>query len=63
MAAFILIGLVTILLSREPQHGADEETAARERRVAEYLAQRPNLSGRRAAVLAWLYGAVVTNWM
>ena len=63
MAAFILIGLVTILLSREPQHGADEETAARERRVAEYLAQRPNLSGRRAAVLAWLYGAVVSPFV
>ncbi len=63
MAALILIGLVTILLSREPVHGADAEAEARERRVAEYLAKRPELSGRRAAVLAWLYGAVVSPFV
>ncbi len=63
MAVLILIGLVTILLSREPQHGSDAETEARERRVADYLAQRPELSGRRAAMLAWLYGAVVSPFV
>lgn len=63
MAALVLIGLVTILLSREPVHGADAETAARERRVADYLAQRPELLGHRAAVLAWLYGAVVSPFV
>jgi len=63
MAALMLIGLVTILLSREPVHGADAETVARERRVADYLAQRPELSGRRAAVLAWFYSAVVSPFV
>jgi len=63
MAAFILIGLVTILLSREPMHGLDKETKAREARVAKYLAQRPELSGHRAAILAWLYGAVVSPFV
>ena len=63
MAALILIGLVTILLSREPVHGTDEETKAREQRVADYLAQRPELSGGRAAMLAWLYGAVVSPFI
>ncbi|PPR21967.1 MAG: hypothetical protein CFH39_01490 [Alphaproteobacteria bacterium MarineAlpha10_Bin2] len=63
MAALILIGLVTILLSREPVHGTDEETKAREHRVADYLAQRPELSGGRAAMLAWLYGAVVSPFI
>jgi len=63
MAALVLIGLVTILLSREPVHGTDKETEARERRVAAYLAQRPELSGRRAAMLAWLYGAVVSPFV
>jgi PAT family beta-lactamase induction signal transducer AmpG len=59
MAAFMVIGLATILLSREPVHGAGVETAARERRVHDYLAERPHLSGRRAVILAWAYGAVV----
>ena len=63
MAALILIGLVTILVSREPLHGTDAETAARERRVSDYLAQRPELAGRRAAVLAWFYGAVVSPFV
>ena len=63
MAALIMIGLLTILVSREPLHGTDAETAARERRVSDYLAQRPELAGRRAAVLAWFYGAVVSPFV
>lgn len=63
MAALIMIGLLTILVSREPLHGADSETVARERRVSDYLAQRPELAGRRAAVLAWFYGAVVSPFV
>ena len=63
VAALMLIGLVTILLSREPLHGTDAETLARERRVADYLAQRPELSGRRAVMLAWLYGAVISPFV
>lgn len=63
MAALIMIGLLTILVSREPLHGADSETVARERRVSDYLARRPELAGRRAAVLAWFYGAVVSPFV
>ncbi|MDP7642875.1 MAG: AmpG family muropeptide MFS transporter [Alphaproteobacteria bacterium] len=63
MAALVPIGLVTILLSREPVHGVDSETAARERRVADYLARRPELSRRRAAVLAWFYDAVASPFV
>lgn len=63
MAALILIGVVTVLLSPEPVRSADTEAVARERRVAEYLAQRPELSGPRAAVLAWMYGAVVSPFV
>ena len=63
MAALVPIGLVTILLSREPEHVVSEESAARERRVHEYLARRPELLGRRAAVLSWLYGAVISPFV
>ena len=53
------LSLAEILLSREPVHGVGVETERRERRVREYLAARPELTGRRAAVLAWAYGAVI----
>jgi len=63
MAALVTIGLVTILLSREPEHVVSEETAARARRVRDYLAQRPELSGRRTALLAWFYDAVISPFV
>ena len=63
MAALVSIGLVTILLSREPEHVVGEESAARERRVRDYLAHRPELSGRRAAILSWLYDAVISPFV
>jgi PAT family beta-lactamase induction signal transducer AmpG len=63
MAALVLIGFFTILLSREPKYETDAESAARERRVAEYLARRPELKGRRATILAWLYGAVASPFV
>lgn len=63
MAALVSIGLATILLSREPAHGVDAETAARERRVRDYLANRPELSGRRAVIVAWFYGAVISPFV
>ena len=63
MAALVTIGLITILASREPLHVVSEESAARERRVSAYLACRPELTRRRAAILAWLYGAAVSPFV
>ena len=59
MAGLVAVGMVTVLLTREPVVAASPEMAARERHVAAWLEARPHLHGRRAAVLAWLYGAVV----
>lgn len=59
MAALVSVGMLTILLNREPNAATSADAQARERRVAGWLAGRPHLDGRRAAVLAWLYGAVV----
>ena len=59
MAALVLVGMVTVLLTREPRPVASPDSAARERRVADWLAARPHLSGRMAELLSWLYGAVV----
>ena len=63
MAGLVTIGLITILASREPLHVVSEESAARERRVSAYLACRPELTRRRAAILAWLYGAAVSPFV
>jgi len=59
MAALVAVGMVTILLNREPKVAVSADSLARERHVADWLAARPHLTGRRAELLAWLYGAVV----
>lgn len=59
MALLVGVGIATVLLAREPEVHASATAVARERHAAAWLAARPHLSGRRAAVLAWLYGAVV----
>jgi len=63
MAALVTIGLITILASREPKRVVSEKETVRERQVSEYLARRPELTRRRAAILAWLYGAAVSPFV
>ncbi|MGQ9365253.1 AmpG family muropeptide MFS transporter [Azospirillum sp. ST 5-10] len=59
MAALVAVGMVTVLLTREPAVAVSADAAARERHVADWLEARPHLHGRKAEALAWLYGAVV----
>lgn len=59
MAALVSVGMVTILLNREPKVAASADSVARERHVADWLVARPHLTGRQAEFLAWVYGAVV----
>jgi PAT family beta-lactamase induction signal transducer AmpG len=59
MAALVSVGVAAVLASPEPAVRVTPESAALEQRVQDYLRQRPHLAGRRADVLAWLYGAVV----
>lgn len=59
MAGLMLVGIAVFLLSPEPERKPSAQTIERERRAADYLAARPHLKGPRAAVLSWLYGAVV----
>lgn len=59
MAALVLVGVVTILINQEPKVAVSPESLQREQHVADWLAARPHLSGRMAALLSWLYGAVV----
>ncbi|HYH21510.1 MAG TPA: AmpG family muropeptide MFS transporter [Azospirillum sp.] len=59
MAGLVSVGMLTILMNPEPAAATSREAEKRERHVAEWLDARPHLSGRRAELLAWLYGAVV----
>lgn len=59
MAALVGVGMLTVLLVREPAVRASRESVERERHVADWLAARPHLTGWRADALAWIFGAVV----
>jgi PAT family beta-lactamase induction signal transducer AmpG len=59
MALLMIVGIVSFLMAGEPAIRPRAETLRREREAALYLARNPRLSGRRAALLAWLNGAVV----
>ena len=59
MAALVGVGLITMLLNREPEIRVSPESTRREADVAAFLERRPGLAGWRAELLAWLFGAVV----
>ena len=63
MAGLVAVGMVTILLNREPKVAASAESRARERHVADWLAARPHLTGWKADLLSWIYGAVVAPFV
>lgn len=57
MAAFMLLGVVTVLLIPEPDHGLNPEDLAAEHKVVEVLAAT---SGVAARFKRWFAGAVVS---
>ena len=59
MAGLVGVGIATVLLSREPAAASSPEAARLEAEAAEWLARRPHLGPRAAAVAGWFYGAVV----
>lgn len=58
MAALVGVGMLTILLSREPP-APEARGWAGEARMAEALARRPGLRPWQAGLIGWFYGAVV----
>ncbi|MBW1739929.1 MAG: AmpG family muropeptide MFS transporter [Deltaproteobacteria bacterium] len=60
MAAFMTIGIATVLLNPEPTVHQSRESIEQERRIAGYLDARPHLQGKKARALAWIYGAVIS---
>ncbi len=60
MAMLVSVGIATILVNPEPEKQQSQESAELEKRLSDYLNARPHLGGKRAQLLAWLYGAVVS---
>ncbi|TCS64921.1 AmpG family muropeptide MFS transporter [Varunaivibrio sulfuroxidans] len=59
MAAFVLVGIVAILINPEPVVRPSAESEAREQAVEDFLERKSHLRPWLAETLAWLYGAVV----
>lgn len=60
MAACMIVGIATVLLNPEPSVKISRESIEQERRIAAYLKARPELRGKKAQALAWIYGAVIS---
>ncbi|OGQ97304.1 MAG: MFS transporter permease [Deltaproteobacteria bacterium RIFOXYD12_FULL_57_12] len=60
MAGLMLVGVGVVLLSPEPERQINTEVRGQEKKIADYLAARPFLCGRRARIVAWLYGTIVS---
>jgi len=60
MSGFMIVGMATVLLNPEPNVQKSRESVDRENRIAQYLQTRPDLHGKKAEVVAWLYGAVIS---
>jgi PAT family beta-lactamase induction signal transducer AmpG len=59
MAVLLSVGLLVLVLGPEPDVKLSAATIERERQADAFLAARPQLRGRPAKLIAWLYGAVV----
>jgi PAT family beta-lactamase induction signal transducer AmpG len=59
MAALISVGIATILFNPEPERQETLESLRLEKKISDYLRAKPQLCGKRARFLAWLYGTVI----
>jgi PAT family beta-lactamase induction signal transducer AmpG len=60
MAVLMIVGVITVLVNPEPTVRKSRESEERENRTADYLRARPHLRGKRAQVLGWISGAVIS---
>jgi len=63
MAALTSVGIVTVLIVREPDHLRDADAWAREDRVVAFLERSAHLPMRWRAISAWFIGAVVCPFL
>lgn len=63
MAALMLVGILTVLLIREPEVERDLDAHLREERVLAFLARSEAMNRRMRAAIAWFIGAVVCPFL
>ncbi len=63
MAGLILVGVITILLSREPKAPDTSDSEERRAEATLYLERVSHLSARRAEIVAWFYAAVIAPFL
>jgi PAT family beta-lactamase induction signal transducer AmpG len=59
MAALTAVGIVTVLIIREPEHLMDADAWRRETRVVAFLERNAGMPAKWRAVSAWFIGAVI----
>lgn len=60
MGGIMTVGMITVLVNPEPQVHKSRESVEQDDRIARFLEVRPGLRGKKAGVLAWVYGAVIS---
>lgn len=59
MAVLMLIGIITVLIIREPDHSHDRDNVMVEDRVIAFMQRSAHLPRRLRRAMAWLIGAVI----
>lgn len=59
MALFVMVGVVTTLLIKEPEPAHNKEAQKKEDAARKYLQEHPKLSPKLASIASWIYGAVI----
>ncbi len=59
MAALVLVGMVTVLVIREPEHKPGGDTLMQEQRVIDFIERSDHLPDRVRKLMSWFIGAVV----
>ena len=59
MTLFTLIGIITVLIIREPESSINQETIMREQRVIDFMERSSHLPEKLRNAMAWFIGAVV----
>ena len=63
MAALMLIGIITVLLIKEPETQISSTTIMREQRVINFMQRSAHLPGQVRKLTAWFIGAVVCPFL
>lgn len=59
MATLVLVGVVTVLVIKEPKHNISRDTLAQEQRVIDFMERSDHLPDMLRKVMSWFIGAVV----